>query len=246
MMEFGYGYGLRNNETRIVSDYQRVSTDHEEQISALRNQGVWMENLFERHSNWTHYKTYVDEGITGTNTDKRVAFNRMIEDAKKGLFNLIVCRDVCRFARNTVDTLSITRELKKYNVEVYFVDDGIWSMDPDGEYRLTLMAANAQDESRRCSVRSRNGQAVSRQKGVIYGNGNILGYNKVGPQQFEINEEQATTVRMIFNWYTEDGYGSKKIAFELEKAGRKTSTGKTKWDASCVLRVLRKRTYIGE
>ena len=81
---------------------------------------------------------YIDEGITGTQAKKRPAFLRMLEDARAGKFDLIVTREVCRFARNTVDTLVTTRELKNLGIEVYFVEDNIWTMDGDGELRLTI------------------------------------------------------------------------------------------------------------
>ena len=91
------------------------------------------------------YDRYIDEGITGTQAKKRPAFLRMLEDARKGKFDLIVTREVCRFARNVVDTLVVTRELKSIGVEVYFIDDNIWTMDGDGELRLSLMATLAQE-----------------------------------------------------------------------------------------------------
>ena len=102
----------------------------------------------------------------------------MVQDAKQKKFDLIVTREVCRFARNTVDTLVVTRELKNYGVEVYFVEDNIWTMDGDGELRLTIMATLAQEESRKISERVRAGQKISRDKGVLFGNGNILGYDR--------------------------------------------------------------------
>lgn len=120
---------------------------------------------------------YIDEGITGTLAKKRPAFMQMIEDAKEQRFDLIVTREVCRFARNTVDTLALTRELRSYGVEVYFVSDNIWTMDGDGELRLAIMATLAQEESRKISERVRAGQAISRENGVLYGTGNIIGYN---------------------------------------------------------------------
>lgn len=120
---------------------------------------------------------YIDEGITGTLAKKRPAFMQMIEDAKEQKFDLIVTREVCRFARNTVDTLALTRELRSYGVEVYFVSDNIWTMDGDGELRLAIMATLAQEESRKISERVRAGQAISRENGVLYGTGNIIGYN---------------------------------------------------------------------
>ena len=102
----------RNRERRVVF-YGRVSTEHEAQISALENQMQWYDTQAQEHKNWIIVGRYIDEGITGTQAKKRPAFLNMIEDAKKGKFDLIVTREVCRFARNTVDTLVTTRELRK-------------------------------------------------------------------------------------------------------------------------------------
>ena len=125
----------------------------------------------------------------------------MMEDAKDGHFDLIVTREVSRFARNTVDTLQQTRLLKRMGIEVYFTEDGIWTMnDEDGELRLTIMATLAQNESKKTSMRVKAGQMVSFQNGVIYGTGNVLGYDKVGPE-YVINEAQAGTVRKIYDMY---------------------------------------------
>lgn len=152
-------------------------------------------------------RKYIDEGITGTQAKKRPAFMEMIADAKQKKFDLIVTREVCRFARNTVDTLVITRELKEYGVEVFFVEDNIWTMDGDGELRLSLMATLAQEESRKTSERVRAGQKISRDNGVLYGNGNIIGYDRDKAKgTYVINPEQAETVRIIFDLYSK-GYG---------------------------------------
>lgn len=229
---------------RVVAIYARVSTEHEAQISALENQVQYYDDLFRYHPEWKLYKKYIDEGITGTSVHKRQSFLEMMEDAKNGAFDLIVTREVSRFARNTVDTLQQTRTLKKYGVEVYFTEDNIWTMnDDDGELRLTIMATLAQNESKKTSVRVKAGQRISFQNGVIYGNGNILGYDKVG-RDFVINEEQAQTVRMIYNMYL-NGMGMRKIQFELEAAGRKTSTGLTRWYSSYISRVLNNPFYCG-
>lgn len=112
--------------------YGRVSTEHEAQLSALENQMQWYDDQLKYHPNWTLCGRYIDQGITGTQAKKRPAFLKMMEDARAGKFDLIVTREVCRFARNTVDTLVATRELKNINVEVYFVEDNIWTMDGDG------------------------------------------------------------------------------------------------------------------
>lgn len=229
---------------RKVAIYARVSTEHEAQLSALDNQVQYYDNLLKQHDDWELYDRYIDEGITGTSTKKRKNFMRMIEDAKAGCFDLIVTREVSRFARNTVDTLQETRKLKKIGVEVYFTEDNIWTMnDEDGELRLTIMATLAQNESKKTSLRVKAGQMVSFQKAVPYGNGNILGYDRVG-REYVINPEQAETVRMIYELYL-NGYGSKKLRFELERRGRKTATGLTRWSPANISRILRNPFYCG-
>lgn len=228
---------------RNVVFYGRVSTEHEAQISALENQLQWYDEQAKQHSNWTVIDKYIDEGITGTQAKKRPAFLQMIEDARQGKFDLIVTREVCRFARNTVDTLTFTRELINLGIEVYFVEDNIWTMDGDGELRLTLMATLAQDESRKVSERVRAGQYISRENGVLYGSGNILGYDRVGGT-YVINPEQAETVRMIFDMYLQ-GMGSMKIMKQLTALGRKNASGIVKWDMSNISRIIKNATYKG-
>ena len=234
----------RNRPRRVVF-YGRVSTEHEAQVSALDNQMDWYQELAAKNPNWEVVGQYVDEGITGTQATKRPSFMQMIEDAQSGKFDLIVTREVCRFARNTVDTLSYTRKLSKLGVEVYFASDNIWTMDNDGELRLTIMATMAQEESRKTSERVRAGIQMSREKGVLFGNGNILGYDlDKAHNTYVINEEQAETVRMIFEQYaTGDGLG--KVAKALIAKGRKDGGGRLKWDSSKITRILRNPTYMG-
>ncbi len=219
--------------------------EHEAQINALENQIQYYNNILAQHPEWELVGRYVDEGITGTSVKKRKNFLRMMEDAKNGMFSLILTREVSRFARNTVDTLQETRKLKSYGVEVYFTEDNIrTSDDTDGELRLTLMATLAQNESKKTSVRVKAGQKISFENGVLYGNGNILGYDRVG-RELVVNPEQAETVKMIFNMY-HDGMGCKQIAYELEKRGRITSTGLTHWQPGTISRLLRNSFYCGK
>ena len=232
----------RERERTIVY-YGRVSTEHEAQLSAHENQLQWYDDQSKYHPNWKVLRKYIDEGITGTQAKKRPAYLKMLEDAKNGQFDLIVTREVCRFARNTVDTLVTTRELKKIGVEVYFVEDNIWTMDGDGELRLTIMATLAQEESRKTSERVRAGQKISRDNGVLYGNGNILGYDRVG-DTYVINEEQAETVRLIYNLYSQ-GLGFKKIINELVSQHRKDSYGLVRWECTKISRILHNATYKG-
>ena len=229
---------------RVVAIYARVSTEHEAQISALGNQIQYYDDLFEKHPEWELYDRYIDEGITGTSVKKRKNFMRMMQDASKNKFDLIVTREVSRFARNTVDTLQQTRILRREDVEVYFTEDNIWTMnDEDGELRLTIMATLAQNESKKTSVRVKAGQMISFKNGVLYGNGNILGYDRIG-KEYVVNELQARTVRRIFDLYL-DGNGVRKIQFVLEKEGHLTATGLTKWQPGNISRILRNPFYCG-
>ena len=188
---------------------------------------------------------YIDEGITGTSAKKRPAFMKMLSDAKRGKFDLIVTREVCRFARNTVDTLQLTRELRNFGVEVFFVSDNIWTMDGDGELRLSIMATMAQEESRKISERVLAGQKISRQKGVLYGSGNIIGYDRDNAKRtYVINEEQAAPIRMVFTLYSQ-GYGEKAIVNELSRLGCKDGHGNVSWSCTKISRILRNATYMG-
>lgn len=229
---------------RKVAIYARVSTEHKEQLSALENQIQYYDELMARHHDWILVERYIDKGITGTSTEKRPNFMRMMEDAKNGCFDLIVTREVSRFARNTVDTLSKTRELAKMGVEVYFTEDNIWTFNKqDGELRLSIMATLAQNESGKISARIKAGQKITFLNGVPYGNGNILGYDRVDGKMI-INEKQAESVRLIFDLYLK-GNKSKSIQYELEKAGYLTASGLAHWDPATIIRILRNPFYCG-
>jgi site-specific DNA recombinase len=248
-------FAVEHKKKIRVVYYARVSTEHEAQLLALDNQLAWYENEISTHSNWVLVGNYVDRGITGTQANKRPHFLEMLEDAKAGKFDLIVTREVCRFARNLSQTMSIVEMLKTLFIEVYFASDGIWTFEPTSLVKLGIMATLAQEESRKISERVRAGQATSREKKVLYGNGNILGYNKNKEKgTYDINEEEADTVRRIYELYLQ-GMGCIKICRILEKEGRKCSSlkkkdgtivgGKTNWEVSKVSRILNNTTYMG-
>lgn len=226
-----------------VAVYARVSTEHEAQIYALDNQVDWFTEIIACQPHWTLTKYYIDKGITGTMATKRPQFMKMIADAQRKRFDLIITREVSRFARNTLDTLQYTRMLRDCGIEVFFLCDNIRTSDPDCELRLTIMAMLAQDESRKTSLRVKSGIKTAQEKGVFYGTGNILGYDRVG-RDMVINEEQAETVRMMFDQFLA-GQSLSAIARNLEAAGRTTATGKKNWQAGTVGQVLENSFYCG-
>ena len=233
----------RDLERKRVVIYARVSTEHEAQVYALENQLEWYDNILMQRPDWELVGQYVDKGITGTSAKARVQFMKMIEDARRQKFDLILTREVSRFARNTVDTLQYTRLLKSRGVEVFFINDNIRTFDGDGELRLSIMATLAQDESRKTSLRVKAGLKTAMEKGVLFGTGNILGYDRVG-RDLVINPEQAQTVRMIFDMYLA-GQGYTEIARHLESLGRKTGVGRTKWWPGAVGQILKNSFYCG-
>lgn len=230
-----------------VAIYGRVSTKHDAQLAAFDNQLDWYEMLLRQHPLWEVVEVYSDQA-TGTNTRARKDFNRMIADAMQGKFQLLITREVCRFARNTVDSLSYVRSLNTCDVEVFFANDNIWSRDPDGELRLTIFAALAQDEARKTSERCRAGQLISREKGILYGY-NAFGYTHVkgetsAESRYIINKEEADTVRLIYDLYM-SGKGMKAISTYLIKEGRKNKSGLVKWDSVQLSRILSNKLYCG-
>ncbi len=230
-----------------VAIYGRVSTEHEEQLSAFDNQMDWYSLLLSTHPNWNIVDIYSDKA-SGTNTKRRKDFNRMINDAINHKFDLIVTREVCRFARNTVDSLNYVRLLSSNGIEVFFVNDGIWSLDTDGELRLTIISALAQDESRKISERVRAGQLISRKNGVLYGY-NAFGYKHVKGEKsceshYILDVEEAATVREIFDLYL-SGYGMKAISAKLIAEGRKNASGLVKFDSTSISRILNNKLYAG-
>ncbi|MBT9775915.1 resolvase [Clostridium sp. MCC353] len=233
-------------EKRRVVFYGRVSTQSDEQLSAFDNQMVWYNQLLALHPEWTVVGEYEDAGVTGTSVRKRKGFQQMLDDGIKfHKYDLIVTRETKRFARNTVDALSYVRLLKQHGIEIYFVNDGIWTIsDNDGELRLSIMATIAQEESRKTSENVRAGQRISRQKGVLRGTGNILGYRRVGRNQYEIDTEQAIIVKKIFKWYL-SGDGIRTIKRKLEEHGYKTATGKSKWQFQVIDDILKNPFYTG-
>ena len=132
-----------------VAIYARVSTKHEAQMLAFDNQVQWYKRLFAQHPEWELVEMYADEGITATSTKKRADFNRMIADAYADKFDLIVTREVSRYARNTIDSLQHVRDLRKIKKYIYFVLEDIDTRARNYEKKLADASSNAQEESRK-------------------------------------------------------------------------------------------------
>ena len=152
-----------------VAAYCRVSTDKDDQANSFESQQRYFREYIDRQPDWELYKIYADEGITGTSTQKRAAFNRMINDARLHRFDLILTKEVSRFSRNILDTISYTRDLRYLGIGVQFMNDGINTLEPDSELRLSIMGSIAQEESRKTSSRVKWGQTRRMEQGIVFG-----------------------------------------------------------------------------
>lgn len=229
-----------------VAAYCRVSTDREDQANSLHSQQAYFAAYIQNQQDWILNEVYADKGISGTSTRRREAFNRMIAQAETGGLDLILTKEVSRFARNTVDALEYTRKLKSLGVGVIFINDNIDTRENDGELRLTIMASIAQEESRKTSQRVKWGQLRRMEAGVVFGNNSTYGYDTHHGQLF-VKPEEARVVRLIYHKFLNEGKGTHVIARELYQDGiapPKAASGK--WSATMILRILRNEKHAGD
>ena len=207
-----------------VTFYARVSTDQDEQINSLENQVQYYTELIQSKPNWRFVPGYVDEGISGGSTKKRDNFNRMIRDAKAGMFDFIITKEISRFSRSTLDSIKYTQELLDYNVGVFFQNDNINTLDTDSEFRLVIMAGVAQDEIRKLSERLKFGFRQAIKNGHVLGNDKLYGYDKKDCV-LTVNEEEAEIIRIIFDLYGNQRLGTRTISKRLMELGYTSREG---------------------
>ena len=226
-----------------IAAYCRVSTDKSDQLNSLETQKEFFLEYTKRTGD-NLIKLYADEGISGTKIKNRKEFQRMLADAEKDLFDMVVVKDISRFARNTVDLLQSVRRLKSLGIETQFLTANMTSMG-NSEFVLTIFGALAQEESANTSKRIKFGKKMNAEKGRVPNI--VFGYDKTIGDYFNlsINENEAKAIRQIFQWYTEEGYGGSKIANMLNERGIKTKRGNN-WSQNSVCRILTNEIYTGK
>ena len=208
-----------------VTFYARVSSESDEQLNSLSNQIAYYENLIKQVSAWTFVPGYIDEGLAGISTKKREDFNRMMDDAAQGMFDLIITKEISRFARNTLDSIQYTRQLLGSGVGVFFQNDNINTFDDDSELRLSIMSSIAQEELRKLSSRVKFGHQQAIKSNVVLGNSRIFGYTK-NDGKLVIDEDEAKMVRELFELYATDKYSMKQIEVIFWEKGYRNLNGK--------------------
>ena len=231
-----------------VFAYCRVSTDDKDQINSAEMQQKYFDSLRAKHKNWISFELFSDKGISGTSLKNRTDFLKMINLAKSGQVDLIITKDVSRFSRNIIDALSIVKELKKYNVAVYFLAQGLNSLNENDYEKLSAFVVKAENESRSTSKRVKFGHQMKMQMGVTFGRREMLGYriekNEKDEQYYKIIEDEAEIVRKIYEWFA-NGDGTHVIARRLEANGIKTARYRKGWSNTVILRILRNEKYAG-
>ena len=208
-----------------VTFYARVSSEKDEQLNSLDNQISYYRNFIKKNANWEFVDGYIDEGLSGMSTKKRENFHSMVNDAKDGLFDLVITKEITRFARNTLDSIQYTRELLSCGVGVFFQNDNINTLDEDSELRLTIMSGIAQDELRKLSSRIKFGHQEAIKKSVVLGNSRIFGYRKDN-KRLVIDEKEAEMVRELFTLYATDKYSMKQLEDIFWSKGYRNNNGK--------------------
>jgi DNA invertase Pin-like site-specific DNA recombinase len=223
-----------------------VSTDQDEQLSSYENQVNYYREFILKHEDYELVDIYADEGISATNTKKRDAFNRLIQDCRDGKVDRILVKSISRFARNTLDCIKYVRELKELGIGVTFEKENIDSLDSKGEVLLTILSSLAQDESRSISENSTWGIRKKFERGVVQVNTtNFMGYDKDEKGNLIINHEQAKVVRYIFDRFLE-GYSPEFISKELREQEIPGCTGKARWCPSAIWKMLQNEKYKGD
>lgn len=224
-----------------VAYYARVSTEKVEQQASIKHQEEHFEELIHSNNRWKFAGSYIDDGISGIHADKREEFQKMLRDAKLGKIDMIITKEISRFARNTLDSIQYTRELLSYGVCVWFQNDGINTIDDDSEFRLTIMAGVAQDEIRKLSSRVKFGHAQSIKNGVVLGH-RMYGYSN-NQGKLELVPEEADMVRMIFQDYA-SGISTPRIEKKLWDMGYRSLKG-GKINRDVIKNIIRNPKYKG-
>lgn len=238
--------GLEPTDKSRVCAYCRVSTDNEDQLSSLEAQVNYYSKLIANNSTWEFVGIYADEGISGTNTKKRVEFNKMIDDCMAGKIDMIMTKSISRFARNTLDCLQYVRQLKDKNIAIFFEKENINTLDGRGDLLISIMSSLAQEESSTLSKITHLGIVYRFQEGKIWVNHKwFLGYTKDENGNLVIVPEEAEIVRRIFREYLE-GKSAISIIKGLEKDGLRNGAGHLKWHDSNIYQILKNEKYAGD
>ena len=236
-----------SNRTLKVAAYCRTSTQQEKQEKSLAIQVAYFINMIISNPRWTLVDIYADDGITGTNIDKRPDFKRMLRDCNQGRIDLIITKSVSRFARNTIDCLQTVRDLKnKENpIGIWFEKENLHTLAKTGEMALALYSNLAQEESISFGESIRQSKAKKIESGVYHHPGPPpFGYEINENQEWSLHPQHHLTIKKIFHLYA-NGKSVKEIEKYLNHSKTPTSSG-GKWTVGYIQILLTRPAYKGD
>lgn len=236
-------YQPQSEELEKVAAYCRVSTDSQDQLNSYRTQIGYYTNFIAQHPGWELANIYADEGITGTSLEKRDEFKRMLADCRAGKIQRILVKSVSRFARNTLELIETTRELKERGVVVVFEEQGIDTSQMLGEMQLTLLAMAAQEESTSISKNMRWSYQKRMENGTFLGCRSPFGYT-IENGKLLPHPEQALIIQEIFARFLA-GEGKQAIANDFTARQIPTRFGNTQWNIAGIHYILTNERYCG-
>ena len=227
-----------------VAAYCRVSTALEEQESSYASQIRSYTELISQHEGWELVDIYADEAASGTKTDKREDFNRLLADCRKGKIDRVLVKSISRFARNTKDCLAALRELMRLGVTVQFEKENIDTGTLTTELMVSVSGSLAQQESMSISQNIRMGYRRRMERGEFIASSPPYGYRNAGGGRLEIVPEEAEVIRWVFESYL-NGQGIVTIAEEMNRRGVPKKHGEAAWIPYAVACWLRNEKYTG-
>ena len=251
----------------IVAAYARVSTKSENQLNSFENQSNYYENAIGNKDDLQFYRLYSDEGLSGVYWKKRDGFNKMLTDAgidvikefdyrtkkyetryyvssREPKFGQIWIKSTSRFARNTF-SFEIIEKLREKGVYIYFLTQNLYTKDPTQDFALKMMMNMDENESRLKSEATRWGYERGKEKGSVYTHPRITGYDYDKKKRVLVKNDDAKIVKYIFDLYTEEGLGVRKIVMRLKEEGVKTPVGGQMWGYTTIKNILKNEKYYG-
>lgn len=227
-----------------VAAYCRVSTDFKEQELSYASQIRNYTELISHHDGWELVDIYADEAVSGTKTDKREDFNRLLADCRKGKIDRVLVKSISRFSRNTKDCLAALRELMRLGVSVQFEKENIDTGTLTTELMVSVSGSLAQQESISISQNIRQGYRRRMERGEYITNKPPYGYRNAGGGKLEIVPEEAEVIRWVFESYL-NGRSPASIAAEMNRKGIKKKYGKSIWRKKAIVDWLTNEKYTG-
>ena len=237
--------GIQIERIRVVA-YCRVSTDGDEQLGSFESQKAYYEQKIKQNKEWVSAGIFADEAITGTKVDKREGFQEMIRKCQNGEIDMILTKSISRFFRNTQDIIKYVRMLRDRNIAIVFEKENINTLDMNGEMLLTILSSLSQGEVESLSENVKMGLKMKMKRGELVGFNGCLGYDyHPDTKSITVNEQEAETVRFIYNMYLQ-GYGSSTIAKRLTEMGVKNKRRKVEWHDHGVMGIIKNEKYKGD